>query len=448
MSKKEVKKIQDYNAVYSFLRYYVDFSLHQAYSKIEYKGMEKIPKDGAIIFAPNHTNALMDALVILALDHRQKVFVARADIFKNPKIKKILTFLKIMPIMRVRDGLNEVRKNDVIIERSVDVLKDNVPFCILPEGRHRAQHSLLPLSKGIFRIALQAQDILQKENLPLYIVPVGLEYGNFFRFRSTIFVQIGDPINVAEYIGGHEDLTQPELLNSMKEDLTERMKDVILYIPDDDKYDFTFEICAAVINEQVTRYLKDNPKEKRHSLQTRYIANRTTVSQITDARENKPEAMEEIFKKAEEARNLRLSKKISLGSVIMKNPFWSRLIKFILLIITLPYTIPTGILTLPVTGLSAFLFSKMKDRAFYNSIRFVVTLVLWPVLLIIYAIIAYCTMPWLWALIITLVLVPGTILSQDAYKLLRLVISDIKLMNNGKLRRIYKEIRQLYYDKI
>ena len=448
MGKKKPKKIQDYNSVYSFLRYYVDFSLHEAYSKIEYKGLDKIPKDSAIIFAPNHTNALMDALVILSLDHRQKVFVARADIFKNPKIKKILTFLKIMTIMRVRDGLDEVRKNDKIIDKSVDVLKDNVPFCILPEGRHRAQHSLLPLSKGIFRIALQAQDVLQKENLPLYIVPVGLEYGNFFRFRSTIFVQIGDPINIAEYVSEHQDLTHPELINSMKAELTERMKDVILYIPDDDKYDSTFEVCAAVINQQVTRYLKDHPKERRHSLQTRYSSNRITVSEITKAREEKPEAIEEIFQKADKARDLRLSKNISLGSVIMKNPFWSRLIKFIVFIITLPYTIPTGILTLPVTGVAAFIFSKMKDRAFYNSIRFVVTLVLWPILLIIYAIIAYCTMPWLWALIITLALVPGTIITQDAYKLFRLIISDIKLMNNKKLRKIYTEIRQLYYDKI
>ena len=39
--------------------------------------------------------------------------------------------------------------------------------------------------------------------LPLYIVPVGLEYGNFFRFRSTVLVQTGEPINVSAFLKEH-----------------------------------------------------------------------------------------------------------------------------------------------------------------------------------------------------------------------------------------------------
>ena len=195
MSKKENRKIQDFDGLYAFLRHYVDFMLRMAYRRIKYVGLEKVPADGAVIYAPNHTNALMDALVILAMDRKQKVFVARADIFRNPKVAKILRFLKIMPIMRIRDGMDEVRKNTEIIHKSVDVLMDKVPFCILPEGRHQAKHSLLPLSKGIFRIALEAEE-LKNGRLPLYIVTVGLAYGNFLRFRSSVLLQTGEPINV------------------------------------------------------------------------------------------------------------------------------------------------------------------------------------------------------------------------------------------------------------
>lgn len=93
MKKNKEKKIQDFNFFYWFLRYYVDFSLKLSYRKIKYVGKEKIPQDGAVIFAPNHTNALMDALIILAIDTKPKVFVARADIFKNPTLAKIFTFL-------------------------------------------------------------------------------------------------------------------------------------------------------------------------------------------------------------------------------------------------------------------------------------------------------------------------------------------------------------------
>ena len=184
MAKKQ-KNIQDYDPWYCFLRHYVDFMLKSSYREIRYMGLERVPKDGAVIYAPNHTGALMDALVILAMDRQPKVFVARADIFRNKTLAKIFHFLKIMPIMRIRDGFGEVKKNNETIEKAAVVLRDKVPFCIFPEGQHLAKHSSLPLSKGIFRIALQAQDLMNE--MPLYIVPVSLHYGNFFRFRSTAF---------------------------------------------------------------------------------------------------------------------------------------------------------------------------------------------------------------------------------------------------------------------
>ena len=189
---KKEKKIQDYDWVYSTLRYYVDFVLKLSYRNVRYVGTENIPQNGAVIYAPNHTNALMDALVILAMDRQPKVFVARADIFKNKTLAKIFRFLKILPIMRMRDGIDEVRKNDETITKVVDVLRDKVPFCIFPEGTHQAKYSSLPLSKGIFRIAFQAQEMMP--DMPIWIVPVGIRYGSFFRFRSTVRVQIGDPM--------------------------------------------------------------------------------------------------------------------------------------------------------------------------------------------------------------------------------------------------------------
>ena len=128
----KAKKIQDNDNLYNFLRYYVDLVLKLSYRNVKYVGRERIPTDGAVIYAPNHTNALMDAMVILAMDRKPKVFVARADIFKNPKLYKILTFLKMMPIMRMRDGYEEVKKNNETIERAVEVLRDKVPFCIFP----------------------------------------------------------------------------------------------------------------------------------------------------------------------------------------------------------------------------------------------------------------------------------------------------------------------------
>ena len=142
----KTKRIQDKNGWYNFLHYFVNPVIKLSYRKIRYTGMEHIPNDGAVIYAPNHTGTLMDALVILACNHKPKVFVARADIFKNPTLAKVFRFCKIMPIMRMRDGFDEVKKNNKIIEQATEVLRDKVPFCIFPEGTHQTKYSLQPIS--------------------------------------------------------------------------------------------------------------------------------------------------------------------------------------------------------------------------------------------------------------------------------------------------------------
>lgn len=439
------KKIQDYDLAYDILRYYVDCVLKLSYRNVHYVGRERIPQDGAIIYAPNHTNALMDALVILAMDRRAKVFVARADIFHKPILAKIFKFLKIMPIMRIRDGFDEVKKNQETIEKAVDVLHDKVPFCIFPEGQHQAKYSSLPLSKGIFRIAFQAQELMP--DMPLYIVPVGLRYGSFFRFRSTVRVQIGEPINVGEFIASHSESTPQEQMNMLKDILSERMKSSIFYIPNDEHYDATYEICAAVVKRQVKQVNLRTESGRMHRLDAHFKANNITVEQIAQLKEQNPEQAEELLRLGREAFDLRRSKRISLASVSIKFPILSRVLKFLFLLVALPYCIPVSILTLPIKLLCNFLFTKLKDYAFRNSIRFLINLVVWPILMIIYSIIAYATLPWQWALPVTLLLLPAPVVAHETWRLLRLAISDARLLMNSELRNKYKRIREIIFNK-
>lgn len=440
---KKEHKIQDPNKWYSFLRQYVDLSLFQSYREIEYIGLEKIPKDGAVIIAPNHTNALMDALVVLSYDEQPKVFVARADIFKNKKIAKVLNFLRIMPIMRIRDGISEVKKNDETFEKSVEVLLDKVPFCILPEGTHHAKHSLLPLSKGIFRIAIQAQEAIH-DKMPLYIVPFGMEYGNFFRFRSTVLVQVGEPINVRDFMREHSEKTQPEIMNLMKDELGRRIKEVILYIPDDEYYDATYELCAVTINEQMDTYCREHYKTRKRDKLTRYLANKTTVAQLQAMKEKLPDNFNKVIEMAQEVFQLRQKAEISLSSVVIHYPFWNRLLKYLIFIICLPYIIACSIVVLPISTVSRILFNKLKDRAFFNSIRYFITLFFWPVLLLIYGIVFFCVFPWPWAVFAIAATMPATIIAQDSFRLLRLMVSDMRLMFNKPLRMKIRNLRNYF----
>ena len=439
------KKVQDNDLAYNILRFYVDFTLKLSYRNIRYVGLDKVPQDGSVIYAPNHTNALMDALVILAMDRKPKVFVARADIFRRPLLAKIFTFLKIMPIMRIRDGFDEVKKNNQTIEKAVDVLHDKVPFCIFPEGQHQAKYSSLPLSKGIFRIAFQAQELMP--DTPLYIVPVGMRYGSFFRFRSTVRVEIGDPINVGQFIGEHNAISTQEQINLMRDMLAERMRQSIFHIPNDEDYDATYEICAAVVKRQVQQFKYDECGRRMNRLDAHFKANNYTVQQIAQMRSETPDRAERLLNLGREASKLRKSDKISLASVSIKYPILSRVLKFLFLLVALPYCIPVSILTLPIKLLCNFIFTKLKDYAFRNSIRYLVNLLLWPLLMIIYSVVAFIALPWQWALPVIVMLLPAPIVAHETWRLMRLAGSDIKLLINKELRNKYSQIRNIVFNE-
>ena len=81
-----MRKIWKESFWYNIGRYYVDFCTRASFSSVKVEGKENIPSRGAVMFAPNHRCALMDALLMLLIDHRPIGFGARMDIFRKPRI--------------------------------------------------------------------------------------------------------------------------------------------------------------------------------------------------------------------------------------------------------------------------------------------------------------------------------------------------------------------------
>lgn len=438
---KPVKKIQDRSRLYTMLRRYVDWSLLQAYREHEIIGLENIPDNASIILAPNHTNALMDALVILSMNKPYKVFVARADMFKVRLFAKILTFLKIMPIMRIRDGVDEVKKNQETIDKSVSVLNDGIPFCILPEGTHRAQHSLLPLGKGIFRIGLQAQEQLG-DTRDVCIVPVGIEYGNYFRYRSTAFIQVGEPINLREQQKAHPELQPAELTNLLRQKLTKAMQDLILYLPANGQYDAAHEL-VILVNEATQKALRAEGFSG-SQLHCRVKASQRVANQIATWSESQPEKLAELLQLSQSIHDERLRCKISASSTVTRCPWRKRLPSYLLSLVASPYLLACLLAYAPMAGISKILLGLFKDLAFHNSIRLVIHLIFWPLMMLIYGIVLFCNLPWEWALLAFTALSPFPIFAQDAFRSLRLFVSDCKLTANKGLRKSIRKARELY----
>ena len=118
-----MKKIYENDWRYNILHVLAIPYIRGSFKKIRFEGRENIPDDGAVIFAPNHCDALMDPFALLAMDLRTIVFVARADLFQKPFLRKALTLIKIMPINRVRDGFRSVANTEDTIEKSIEVLR-------------------------------------------------------------------------------------------------------------------------------------------------------------------------------------------------------------------------------------------------------------------------------------------------------------------------------------
>ena len=196
-----MRKIWERDRLYTFLRHYVDSCTLASYRRMKVRGV--IPDEKAVLICPNHTNTLMDALVVLRSRKAPTVFGARADIFSQPTVAKILRFLKILPMVRRRDGIRNVLRNYETMEEVQDVLANDTPFCMFPEGRHNPGRELQPLQKGVARMAFQSAAVR-----PTLVVPVGINYSDFFHYRGSCELVYGDPIDVNAFLAANQD--QPE----------------------------------------------------------------------------------------------------------------------------------------------------------------------------------------------------------------------------------------------
>lgn len=211
-------KIWERNRWYSLLRNYVDGFTRSSYSRLRVEG--RLPQADAVIVAPNHCNTLMDALVVLQSSHEAMVFGARADIFK--KAGKALRFLKILPMARLRDGLAIQRESYASFDEIEETLAAGVPFCLFPEGRHTPGREVQPLRKGIVRIALRSA--ASRHTL---IVPTGLNYSHFFRYRGTATVRFGEPLDVNAFLAAHAGADENALTAALLATLQERIQALV-----------------------------------------------------------------------------------------------------------------------------------------------------------------------------------------------------------------------------
>lgn len=225
-----MSKIYDSSILYNLVRRYVIFMFRRFYGEYIVIGKENMPNGYPIIFAPSHTNALMDALAVHSVCPKNLpvIFLARADIFKNKTAAKFLHFFKIMPAFRMRDGIENLGRNHEVFQQCVEVLYHNMALGIMPEGNQEIERTIRPIAKGIFRIAFAAQK--KYENLPgVKIIPIGMDYEDILKSNKPIIINIGKPIEISEYMNSYEEnqvLATNEIRDRLHDDLSKLTVDL------------------------------------------------------------------------------------------------------------------------------------------------------------------------------------------------------------------------------
>lgn len=430
------KKIYEDDIFYSILKPIVDCCTRHSYRKIEVRGQENLPTDGSILLAPNHTNTLMDALVVLQSFKTPTVFGARADMFKKPFLAKAMYFFRILPMVRQRDGLRNVLKNLESFEAIVDILEHDVRFCMYPEGRHRAAHSLLPLGKGALRAAVAANNKFGDQK-PVYIVPVGIEYGDYFNYRSTCLITYGKAINVTEFIKGLDVENEAQVMEPLKKELVHGMQGLISYIKDDEKlYD----------KWSLTRILTCKMQSK--TLSEKLADNQAVIAQIERVTEENPEQMEKLLEKAAKFDKKLAKENMCIESFKSKCLVGNAVWKSLAALVGLPYFIFSAVAAFPMWFLAAFIRKGIKDKAFGNTVNLGVKLGGTILYLPILAIVLFLTLPWFIALGLMVAIIPTYSYFYDYLRFVKGLVSDCRLNGWKKLRKEFKEIEEAFIELV
>ena len=395
-------KLYERDWKYSCGRIWTDTAIRGMFSDISSEGKENIPTDGAVIFAPNHCNTLMDALVILQ-DHKEAtLFGARADIFRKPFVNKLLRFLRIVPLPRARDGSSEVLRNHQTMEEVVDCLDHGMKYCMFCEGTHRAMHSLLPLKKGIARIALLANQRFAGRK-KVYIVPTGIEYQDYFRARTPVSIRYGEAINVTDFVSSRPGAKEGRLYRELLDLLRERISSLITCLPDDESYEGRWSLAKIGNRESAIS------------------ADGNLITEAAGFERERKAAMLSSWSFSRGRKGLHILGKVLLGLILS------------------PVILFATVAAAPMWLLSTWITRGLKDKAFARTACFGVKFAMTPLMLLIWALVFFIFLPMPTALVAFFLAILSHRVFYEALERGRVLLSDIRLYFS------HKDLKNTYF---
>lgn len=368
-----IENIERWSFRYGFLRKWIGLWQNNVfYKKIIVLNKDNIPQNEHLIFAPNHQNALMDALAVATNLKKQPAFLARSDIFKTPFIANLLYLFKMLPVYRIRDGIDTIGNNEKTFEKTIDVIKNKNGLIMLPEGNHSKFRRLQVLKKGICRIAFQSEESTNF-NLNIKIIPIGLDYSNHQKARSTLVIKFGKPIEVRKFKELY--LENPQKgMRALKEEISDRIKELMLHIETSQYYDLYNRIRLIYGSKMAKNQGIDEYKQP-----LALELDQKTVNVLNKYHDKFGDGLDNLKGKVEQF--TQLSTKLNIDHQVLENGHSSLinlLIKSLAALLFLPVFIYGFINNLLPYYIPEWLSGKIKDKQFHSSILFITSMFLFP----------------------------------------------------------------------
>ncbi|MCF8364953.1 MAG: 1-acyl-sn-glycerol-3-phosphate acyltransferase [Bacteroidales bacterium] len=431
-------KHEKYSIGYDLLRIYARFLHMLIHRRITISGLDNIPKNTPLIFAPNHQNALMDALAVLLSSPHQPTWLARADIFKNKTVSKILNFLKMSPVYRIRDGKDNLGKNDEVFELSIRVLKNNKSLAIFPEAKHTFKRQSATHKKAVPRIAFMAEE-RENFNLGIHIIPIGIFYNHYNKFNRELIVTFGEAIKLKDY----EELyiQNPGVATiALRDAIYEGLVRLTIHIKSKNHYE----------DYETLREIYRNGSLEKLAPAAKFEKEQQFIKSIETWEEANPEKAVELFSKcsaySKSLHEINLSDRALAG----KNSFIKTIINAFLAGLSLPIFLYGWLNFLLGFYLpSVFIRKKINDKVFWATVEYVAWIIFIPV---------FTLIQWgvVWAVSGDIIISLVYLFSLPIFGKLALNINDfyirviqqIRILNSGKAVSRLMELRKSIADTI
>lgn len=372
---------------------WVSFIVPVFYKRIQAKNIKNVLTKEPIIIAMNHPNAFTDPTVINFLTYPTRLkYLARGDAFKPGVVSWLLEKIGIVPIFRIQDaGKEGLKKNDESYKRVNQLLKRNNKIIVFAEGLCIQERRLRPLKKGVPRMVFGAYDFLKTDNLK--VVPIGINYSNPSKFRSTVFYNVGEPILVKDFIEEYKK-NPARVYNQFLQVLEPKMKELVTHINNKEYDEAVYayeELCKKdILKEQNLNY---------KNLEDDFKITQQITEKVNTAELNNKEVLDEFKTKSQIY--FHTLKKHKLRDWLI-NPHQNKTVSpFYLVWRILALLITSPIYFIGILGnylpfiLTELLTKKIvkKNKEFFSSVIIAVSMILFLVNYLLWFVISYAFSP-------------------------------------------------------